>query len=97
MDTQSANTPQTPYSKWLQTEVLHTLQKTVSDHPGEYSFIINCQVMELYWALIVSELQTTLKPEERRSGRSASGAVARRRHSRTAQCYLAFAFLDLTV
>ena len=37
MDTQSANTPQTPYSKWLQTEVLHTLQKTVSDHPGEYS------------------------------------------------------------
>ena len=58
MDTQSANTPQTPYSKWLQTEVLHTLQKTVSDHPGEYSFIINCQVMELYWALIVSELQT---------------------------------------
>ena len=33
MDTQSTkdNTPtQTPYSKWLQTEVLHTLQKTVS-------------------------------------------------------------------
>ena len=59
MDTQSTkDNPQTPYSKWLQTEVLHTLQKTVSDHPGEYSFIINCQVMELYWALIVSELQT---------------------------------------
>jgi tryptophan 2,3-dioxygenase len=61
MDTQSTedSTPtQTPYSKWLQTEVLHTLQQPVSDHPGEYSFIINCQVMELYWALIVSELQT---------------------------------------
>src|SRR5260221_10667827 len=60
MDTQSTkdNTPtQTPYSKWLQTEVLHTLQRTVSDHPGEYSFIVNCQVMELYWALIVRELQ----------------------------------------
>ncbi len=48
---------QTPYSMWLQTEILHTLQRTVSDHPGEYSFIVNCQVMELYWALIVRELQ----------------------------------------
>jgi len=27
---------QTPYSAWLQTEILHTLQQTVSDHPGEY-------------------------------------------------------------
>lgn len=48
---------QTPYSMWLQTDTLHALQRTVSDHPGEYSFIINCQVMELYWALIVRELQ----------------------------------------
>jgi tryptophan 2,3-dioxygenase len=60
MTTQSTKdtAPQTPYSIWLQTEVLHTLQKTISNHPGEYSFIINCQVMELYWALIVRELQT---------------------------------------
>jgi tryptophan 2,3-dioxygenase len=32
---------QTPYSAWLQTEILHTLQQTVSDHPGEYAFLIN--------------------------------------------------------
>jgi tryptophan 2,3-dioxygenase len=41
----------------LQTEILHTLQQTVSDHPGEYAFLINVQVQELYWALIVKEMQ----------------------------------------
>jgi tryptophan 2,3-dioxygenase len=50
-------TKQTPYSAWLQTEMLHTLQQTVSDHPGEYAFLINVQVQELYWALIVKEMQ----------------------------------------
>jgi len=29
----------------------------VSDHPGEYAFLINAQVQELYWALIVREMQ----------------------------------------
>src|ERR1700726_5951 len=48
---------QTPYSAWLQTEILHTLQQTVSNHPGEYAFLINAQVQELYWALIVREVQ----------------------------------------
>jgi len=46
-----------PYSAWLQTEILHTLQQTVSGHPGEYAFMINVQVQELYWALIVREMQ----------------------------------------
>jgi tryptophan 2,3-dioxygenase len=54
---QTPATPQTPYSAWLQTEVLHTLQELVSDHPGEMAFIVNCQVMELYWMLIVKEVQ----------------------------------------
>src|SRR5260370_26558940 len=48
---------QTPYSAWLQTEILHTLQQTVSNHPGEYAFLINAQVQELYRALIVREMQ----------------------------------------
>src|ERR1700730_737148 len=51
---------QTPYSAWLQTEILHTLQQTVSNHPGEYAFMINAQVQELYWALIVKEMQAAL-------------------------------------
>ena len=48
---------QTPYSAWLQTDILHSLQQTVSNHPGEYAFVINAQVQELYWALIVREMQ----------------------------------------
>jgi tryptophan 2,3-dioxygenase len=48
----------TPYSAWLQTEVLHTLQQPVSDHPGEFGFIVTAQVSELYWMLIIKEIQT---------------------------------------
>ena len=48
---------QTPYSAWLQTDILHSLQQTVSKSPGEYAFMINVQVQELYWALIVKEMQ----------------------------------------
>jgi tryptophan 2,3-dioxygenase len=48
----------TPYSAWLQTEVLHTLQHPVSDHEGEFGFIVNAQVSELYWMLIIKEIQT---------------------------------------
>ncbi|WP_354684324.1 tryptophan 2,3-dioxygenase family protein [Cupriavidus necator] len=47
----------TPYSSWLQTEALHSLQQPVSDHPGEYGFIVTAQVSELYWMLIIREIQ----------------------------------------
>lgn len=49
---------QTPYSAWIQTDVLHTLQTPVSDHPGEHAWITSVQVSELYWMLIVREIQT---------------------------------------
>jgi len=49
---------QTPYSAWIQTDVLHSLQRTVSDHPGEQAWIVTVQVSELYWMLIVKEIQT---------------------------------------
>ncbi|WCM49197.1 tryptophan 2,3-dioxygenase family protein [Pseudomonas sp. WJP1] len=49
---------QTPYSAWMQTDVLHSLQNPVSDHPGEHAWIAHVQVSELYWMLIVKELQT---------------------------------------
>src|SRR5258708_4696347 len=57
MNQTGRKTNQTPYSAWLQTEILHTLQQTVSEHPGEYAFLVNVQVQELYWALIVREMQ----------------------------------------
>ena len=49
---------QTPYSAWMQTDILHTLQRRVSDHPGEHSWIVHVQVSELYWMLIIQEMQT---------------------------------------
>jgi tryptophan 2,3-dioxygenase len=49
---------QTPYSAWIQTDILHTLQQTVSDHPGEHSWIVHVQVSELYWMLIIKEIKT---------------------------------------
>ena len=33
----STPTGQTPYSAWIQTDALHSLQRTVSDHPGEHA------------------------------------------------------------
>jgi tryptophan 2,3-dioxygenase len=48
---------QTPYSAWIQTDILHTLQRTVSDHPGEHSWLVHVQVSELYWMLIIKEIQ----------------------------------------
>ena len=48
---------QTPYSAWIQTDALHALQRTVSDHPGEHSWIVHVQVSELYWMLIIKEIQ----------------------------------------
>ena len=49
---------QTPYSAWMQTDTLHSLQRTVSDHPGEHAWIVHVQVSELYWMLIIKEIQT---------------------------------------
>jgi len=54
----STPTGQTPYSAWIQTDALHSLQRTVSDHPGEHAWIVHVQVSELYWMLIVKEIQT---------------------------------------
>jgi tryptophan 2,3-dioxygenase len=47
----------TPYSAYVQTDKLHSLQALVSDSPAEMAFLVNVQIMELYWALTVHELQ----------------------------------------
>jgi len=49
---------QTPYSAWMQTDALHSLQRTVSDHPGEHAWIAHVQVSEIYWMLIIEEIHT---------------------------------------
>ena len=55
---EAAAAGQTPYSAWMRTDVLHSLQHTVSDHPGEHAWIVHVQVSELYWMLIIKEIQT---------------------------------------
>ncbi|SIT44119.1 Tryptophan 2,3-dioxygenase (Vermilion) [Paraburkholderia piptadeniae] len=57
-DAASESAGQTPYSAWMQTDLLHALQHPVSDHPGEHAWIASVQVSELYWMLIIKELQT---------------------------------------
>ena len=52
------NDGHTPYSRYVQTEVLHTLQDFVSDSPAEPAFLANVQISEIYWALITRELVT---------------------------------------
>ncbi|MGO4355209.1 tryptophan 2,3-dioxygenase [Rhizobium sp. RAF36] len=58
MNPQPSNDGHTPYSRYVQTEVLHTLQDLVSDSPAEPAFLANVQISEIYWALITRELVT---------------------------------------
>ncbi|WP_020655164.1 tryptophan 2,3-dioxygenase [Massilia niastensis] len=61
LDSHQAATPpdgHTPYSAWLQTDLLHSLQRTLTDHPGEHAWNTHVQVTELYWMLIIRELQS---------------------------------------
>ncbi|WP_447649200.1 tryptophan 2,3-dioxygenase [Pseudomonas abietaniphila] len=58
IDTVTPPQGQTPYSAWIQTDALHSLQHTVSDHPGEPAWIAHVQVSELYWMLIIKEIET---------------------------------------
>lgn len=50
----------TAYNDYLRTDVLHSLQSEVTSLDGERSFIVVCQVQELYWGLIVHELRAAM-------------------------------------
>ncbi|MET9342243.1 tryptophan 2,3-dioxygenase family protein [Nonomuraea sp. NPDC003804] len=46
-----------PYDRYVRASTLHTLQRTLSDDPGEMSFLMISQIMELYFGLIRYELR----------------------------------------
>jgi len=46
-----------PYDEYVHASTLHRLQKTISDDPGEMSFLVVSQIMELYFGLIRFELR----------------------------------------
>ncbi|MEU8401503.1 tryptophan 2,3-dioxygenase family protein [Nonomuraea sp. NPDC048892] len=45
-----------PYDAYVRTDVLHDLQRPLTDAPGEMSFLVITQVMELYFHLVAHEL-----------------------------------------
>lgn len=51
----------TAYNDYLRTDVLHSLQREVSELDGERSFIVVCQVQELFYGLISHELRTAIE------------------------------------
>ncbi|WP_307834117.1 tryptophan 2,3-dioxygenase [Paractinoplanes lichenicola] len=46
-----------PYDAYVHASTLHTLQRTLSSDPGEMSFLMVSQIMELYFGLIRHELE----------------------------------------
>lgn len=52
-----AFTGRVPYDAYIHAGTLHTLQQTLSDDPGEMSFLVISQVMELYFGLVRHELR----------------------------------------
>jgi tryptophan 2,3-dioxygenase len=47
----------TPYDAYVHASTLHTLQQTLSKDPGEMSFLMVSQIMELYFGLTCFELR----------------------------------------
>ena len=45
-----------PYDSYVHASTLHTLQSTLSGDPGEMSFLVVSQIMELYFKLVRHEL-----------------------------------------
>ncbi len=45
----------TPYDDYVRTKTLHALQQPVTNHPAERAFLVNTQVMELYFGLLRTE------------------------------------------
>jgi tryptophan 2,3-dioxygenase len=52
-------TGRVPYDAYVHASTLHSLQRTISGDPGEMSFLMISQIMELYFKLIDHELRET--------------------------------------
>jgi tryptophan 2,3-dioxygenase len=50
-------TEQTPYDAYVRASTLHSLQRPLSRDPGEMSFLVVSQIMELYFGLTCFELR----------------------------------------
>ncbi|WP_336207219.1 tryptophan 2,3-dioxygenase [Nonomuraea sp. LPB2021202275-12-8] len=68
---------ETPYDTYVRTETLLDLQRPLSDAPGEMSFLVITQVMELYFKLIAYELLAAQESLRADRVRDATGALRR--------------------
>ncbi|MFZ8980106.1 MAG: tryptophan 2,3-dioxygenase family protein, partial [Candidatus Nanopelagicales bacterium] len=48
----------TPYDAYVRASTLADLQRTATDEPGEYMFLVLSQIMELYFKLLAFEWRT---------------------------------------
>ncbi|MBT2385430.1 tryptophan 2,3-dioxygenase family protein [Streptomyces sp. ISL-11] len=51
----------TPYEEYVRASVLSRLQEPLSDDPGEMSFLVTTQVMELWFTVLVHEWETAAR------------------------------------
>ncbi|MEV5379673.1 MULTISPECIES: tryptophan 2,3-dioxygenase family protein [Streptomyces] len=51
----------TPYEDYVRASVLSSLQEPLSEDPGEMSFLVTTQVMELWFRVIVHEWETAAR------------------------------------
>ncbi|GAB3814050.1 tryptophan 2,3-dioxygenase [Micromonospora zhanjiangensis] len=70
-------TGQTPYDAYVRASTLHGLQQPVSDDPGEMSFLMVSQIMELYFGLVCHELREAQRLIDRDDVRGALAPLRR--------------------
>jgi tryptophan 2,3-dioxygenase len=67
----------TAYNSYLKTDVLHSLQEQVTDGEGERSFLVICQIQELYFSLILHDIDCAIAHLRKNNSREAIGSLNR--------------------
>ncbi|WP_171168436.1 tryptophan 2,3-dioxygenase [Streptomyces sp. I05A-00742] len=70
----------TPYEDYVRAEVLSSLQRPLTDDPGEPAFLITTQVMELWFTLLVHEWEAAARALRRDDLPTALAALERSTH-----------------
>ncbi|GAA0911331.1 tryptophan 2,3-dioxygenase [Nonomuraea longicatena] len=66
-----------PYDTYVHASTLHSLQQTLSDDPGEMSFLMISQIMELYFGLVHYELRQAQRAVDADDVQGALGPLRR--------------------
>jgi tryptophan 2,3-dioxygenase len=67
----------TAYNAYLKTDSLHSLQVQVTQNEGERSFLVVCQIQELYFALISHDIGAASDHLRKDALRDATGSLQR--------------------